>query len=113
MATQKDKDSGGFSSSVLDFIKTGVFDLVRDSSKKLVHTAQRVIYQTQEKIVQQLIAALLFFLGMVFVLIAVVRLLSQYVGLSDGWSFLIVGLLILIIALTQRKKYSDDRYYKF
>jgi FtsH-binding integral membrane protein len=79
----------------LGFVKTYVVD----TTNELLHKAQDVAYQTGKTIAQYFFAGTILFVGFVLVIISLVLLLQEHFDISLGFSFLIWGLVLLIIGL--------------
>ena len=77
-------------------------------AKGLVGKVQDVIIYTEEKVMQILYASVLFVTGLVFLSIAIVSLMNEYLGLSRGWSFLIISLILMMASMIVKNKALRD-----
>lgn len=79
----------------LGFVKTYVVD----TTNELLHKAQDVAYRTGKTIAQYFFAGTILFIGFVLVMISLVLLVHEHYNISLGFSFLIWGLVLLVIGL--------------
>lgn len=89
--TIKDSVKSVFSGSVLSLIK----DTVVSSIEKL----RDVLENAQKRALESVYIAGLTLYSVIFLTLAIVFLLSEYAGLTLGWSFFVIGLLLLCVAL--------------
>jgi len=83
-------------STVDNYVK-GVVDDIRDLVEYIGERALQVIY-----------ASALLVVGLLFLCIAVVMLISQYLGLSLGWSLTIMGLILVLAGIMIKNKAMND-----
>ncbi len=73
---------------------------LRDGFKMLANTvsmkAQETFYRAEKRLMRLLVSYFAFLAGVILVSIAVILLISEYFNLSQGWSFLLVGIIFLI-----------------
>lgn len=87
------KKEGGFS-----FLK--IIDYFTNFSGK----AKEFIISTEEKAIRIFYSAILLLAGLIFLSISFVFLINEYFELSKGWSFLMMGLILIIVALLIKSK---------
>jgi len=85
-------------------ILSGIINYVRGFSGKV----QDFIINTEEKVIQMFYSAALLVTGLIFLSISFVFLMNEYFTLSKGWSFLIIGLILIIAALVIRTRTLDS-----
>jgi len=90
----------------------GYFEMFSDFLKNVVTKAQDIVYYTGQKLLEFFYAGALFVAGGIFVCIAVVFLMEQYLLLSTGWGMLIVGLFLILFGMTVKNKASKMKYYR-
>lgn len=108
----KEKRSG-WASAIHDFVIPSIKDTLTNSVHTFVHRTQDILYKTQERLLEKLIIALLFFCGIVILLLSVGFLMIEYLRLSFGWSFFIVGLLLLLVAALLNIHFAKHKKYTF
>lgn len=77
-------------------------------AKGLIGRVQEIILDTEEKVMQILYASVLFVTGLVFMSIAIVFLMNEYLGLSRGWSFFIISLILILSSMIFKNKALKD-----
>jgi len=77
-------------------------------AKSLVGKVQDVILYTEEKVMQILYASVLLVTGLVFLAASAVALMNEYLGLSKGWSYLIISLVLILSSLIIKNKAMKD-----
>ena len=110
-AFEKIKDSikSVLESTLVAQLKEGAKFLVEE----LVHKGQDIVYQTEKKIVDSLVAAVILLVGIVMIILAVTFFLTDFFRLERYWSFLIVGLVLIIAAILFKKRIEKTKYYSF
>lgn len=98
------KEQGNNFIEVFQTVMSGLSGL----AKGFVGKIQDVIIYTEEKVLQVLYASVLFVTGLVFLSIAVVSLMNEYLGLSKGWSFLIISLILILSSVVLKDKAFKD-----
>ena len=81
------KESGFNFWGILDFI-AGLSGKVND-----------IIVSTEEKIIQKVYSTVLLISGLIFLSLSFVFLMNEYSILSQGWSFLIMGIILVMVSL--------------
>ncbi len=81
------KESGFNFWGILDFI-SGLSGKVND-----------IIVSTEEKIIQKVYSTVLLISGLIFLSLSFVFLMSEYSILSQGWSFLVMGIILVMVSL--------------
>ncbi|MBD3313341.1 hypothetical protein GF345_02775 [Candidatus Woesearchaeota archaeon] len=116
MAKAKKKEES-LGSEIKDAIKdafaANVLVQAKEYMKDLAHRAQEVAYHTEQKILENLFAGIILFVGSVMIIMAVVYFINDYFLLDRYWGFLIVGLVLVVIALFYKRKIERTRYYDF
>ena len=95
----KEKDKGFFTELLNSFLSNKLMDIIRNAIDEAVDKTKRSIYETQRRILVNLVFSFIILFGVIFIFIGSVFLLSYYLNLNIGWSFVIVGFSILIIAI--------------
>lgn len=98
------KEQGANFIEIIKSAVTGISGLAGN----LVGRVQDIILYTEEKVLQILYSSVLFVTGLVFLSIAVVSLMNEYLGLSKGWSFLIISLILLLSSTIIKNKALKD-----
>jgi len=96
MATKKDST---FFDTVKEVVSSSIVKNLKDHTKDFVQRGQEIVYQTTENVMERLFSTLIFSIGTIMVIVAVALLIYENLGLSLGWSFLIMGLILLAIAI--------------
>ena len=110
MAKEKEKS---WLSTISELIVPVVKNTLETSVKSFVHRGQDILYQTQKGLLERLIVALLAFCGTVIAMLSIGILLIQYLGISPGWAFFIVGLLLLCCSYLLNLHFTKTRRYNF
>jgi len=100
------KEDGKF--DLAGMLKSGIFSGIVSYVKGLMGKFQDFVIYTEEKVIQIFYASTLFIAGLVFLSISVVLLMSEYLKLSQGWSFLIIGLILIMAAMMIKNKALKD-----
>lgn len=83
------------------------------SVKSFIHRGQDILYETQKRLLERLVTALMFFTGIVILLLSTGLLLIEYFGISLGWAFLIVGALLLLCSYLLNLHFGKHKQYDF
>ncbi|NOZ81283.1 MAG: hypothetical protein GXP63_06450 [DPANN group archaeon] len=114
MVTKKDAEKdNSFLNTLKGIVSSSIVKNMKERSEDLVHHAQEIAYQTAENMMEKLFSAVLFGAGVLFIMIAITLLVVQYLDLTLGWSFLLMGLLLLVISLLFKGHIRQKRYYRF
>ena len=97
---------------LMEGLKSGVVSGVIQYIKNFTNRVQDIVYRTQKKVIQIFYASALFIAGVIFLSIAVVLLISEYLQLSKGWSFLILGLVLIILAMFVKMNVERTKFFK-
>ena len=100
------KKEGGFdfASILKSGMISGAIDFVKDAKNKVID----FVLFAEEKAVQLLSSAALFITGAIFISVAAVLLLNEFLGLSKGLGYLIIGLILIIAALITKNRALSD-----
>lgn len=113
---QKEGD-GGIKDMIKSALSSKFASTIKDNLKELIHEiihkAQDIAYQTERKILDNLIAAVVFLFGIVMVVLAAAFFLIDRYGLERYWAFLIIGLIMLFISILFKRKIDKTKYYNF
>ena len=90
---------------LLKGVTTGLATGVKAIAKKTQDAARNA----QKKVMQLLFASVFFALGAIFLCIALVFLVNEYLNLSRGWSFLVMGLLLIITGLILKSRFNKTK----
>ena len=96
---------------LVEGLKSKALSGIVEYAKGLIKKAQDAVYYTQRKVIQLFYASALFIAGIIFLSIAIVLLISDYLKLSKGWSFLILGLVLIILAMFVKISAEKSKYY--
>jgi TRAP-type uncharacterized transport system fused permease subunit len=99
----KKENNGGFW-GMLQAVMFGVKEFLSTFAARI----QDAVIYTEEKVLQLLYASVIFITGVVFLCAAAVNLMTQYLQLSRGWSYLIIGLILILAAMTIKNKAVRD-----
>jgi hypothetical protein len=92
----------------IGMLKSGISSFISDRVNHTVNEIQGYITDAEEKAVQILYASSFFVAGAIFISIAAVMLINQYLNLSIGWSFMIMGLILIIASMVVKNKALND-----
>ena len=67
------------------------------------------VSSTEEKLVSMFYSASVLIAGLIFISLSCVFLINQYLVLSMGWSFMIIGLILIIVSLVIKSRASDNK----
>ena len=100
MGKKKEKDYG---KQLESFFKTNAPNIILKTLKgfidKLAKGVTDSIHKTEKKFLETLVAYVTFTAALLFLGAAAIMLIAEYSGLSLGWSFLVVGLLLMVISM--------------
>jgi len=103
--------------SILSVLESSLVDKMKDGAKglleELIHRIQDIAYQTEKKMIEKLIAALMMIVGVIFIILAITYFLTDFLRLQKYWSFLIVGLALIVIAFLLKIGTEKTKYYSF
>ena len=105
---QKKKDTGKKESAFLAAVKefgTGfLLGTLKSIYENFLETLQGYAYKTQKRIIDVFSIFFIFISGTVLLIIAAVFLLNEYLSLSFGWAFLVLGFIMLMVALLMKQR---------
>lgn len=107
------KKESTFFDTVKEVVSSSIVKNLKDHTKDFVQRGQEIIYQTTENVMERLFSTMLFSVGSILVIVAVALLIYENLGLSLGWSFLIMGLILLVISLLFKERIRRKKYYQF
>lgn len=107
------KKESTFFDTVKEVVSSSIVKNLKDHTKDFVQRGQEIIYQTTENVMERLFSTMLFSIGSILVIVAVALLIYENLGLSLGWSFLIMGLILLVISLLFKERIRRKKYYQF
>ncbi len=81
-----------------------LIDVITIGFKTGIEKLQERIYETEQKMLKIFFSAMLMMAGVFFVSVAIILLIAQYLKISLGWSFLIIGLVLLIASLQLKQQ---------
>jgi len=102
---EKEGKSSGFLSGLTEIVKGFSLGLVKGMFDDFVKQVQEKIYETEKRVLDLLFSTIILMVGVIFTAIAVIFLLSYYTGLNEGWGYLIMGVLLVIWAVSVAKKH--------
>lgn len=82
---------------------------IKDYSENLGRRIHDFALAIEQKIAKMFMVHLLLVLGIVLSFIAFPFLIEQYLDLSFGWSLLIIGLLVIIIAMFSKGRINKQK----
>ncbi len=97
---KKEEDTPSVVQSILGFAG----NLVNGVSGNVVSSVKEAVEETEEKLMKKITATAIFLTGVVFISIAAVNLINDYLALNTGWAFVIVGLVLFIWSLSLKSK---------
>lgn len=98
--------TGGLWATIKDSLKIMITQGIKSSLYEVMDAVSEQAIIIQRRMMKMLAYYFLLGLSIIFLSIALVRLLDEYLGLSIGWSYLIIGGALLIGALLMKNK--DD-----
>ncbi len=96
--TKKEKEKG-LTYSLKEFAKSFLINSMKGIFDNVMQTLKQEILDTKKKILRSVFIFLLLFAGIFFIFLGGVFLINQYTKLGFGWSFVIIGLLILVFSM--------------
>lgn len=109
----KQKDKSEFKDMLKQVLSSTVIHNIQGRIKGMVNKLQEAAYHTEKKILQQLIAAVLLVVGLLFIVGGLALLINDVFRLAPHWGFLIVGGLLTIKALFFMMYIKKTRLFKF
>jgi hypothetical protein len=108
---KKEEKEGG----LRGFLESAFVEKIKEGGKFLVdeviHHAQDIVYQTERKIIDNMIVAVVLLVGIIMLVLAVVFFMMEVLGLPKYASLLILGLVLIIGALLFKRKIDKTKYY--
>jgi len=95
---KENKEEGGIVSALKDFSTGFLLGALKNTYTEFIETLQGYAYKTQERILEIFSLFIVMLCGLIFLLIGLVFLINEYVKLSWGWSFLIMGITLILIS---------------
>ncbi len=86
----------------LKVVSTKIIDNIKEEVRTVTHDLQARLYHMQEVMMQKLFATLIMFLGFVFVTVAFVFFMIEYLEWSATISFLAVGLILVMFSFAMK-----------
>jgi len=105
----KEAVKGVLESTLVAQLKEGTKFLVEE----LIHKGQDIAYYTEKKMIAQFNASVMMLFGIIMIFLAITFFLTDFLKLERYWSFLIVGLFLLVISLFLKKSLEKTKYYSF
>jgi len=87
-----------------------ILDVIKKGFSMFAKNIQKIVYHTEEKIMQILLSSSLFIISIVFVSIAFILLLPELTGIHIGWAFLAIGIVLMLWAYAIKKNVEKTKY---
>lgn len=100
--TQKKKQT--LFSNPLEEFSDMVINGVKGFFHSIMEDIEKTIYEMEERLMQTIMANVMFLISIIFLSTALALLISDYLHLEKSWSLLIVGLGLLILSLYSKQK---------
>jgi hypothetical protein len=88
---------------ILDFIKesfsAGITEFMREIERQFSDIVLRRVYQIKKQIMRELLAIFIIMISIGLLAISAIFFLKEYIHLNNTLSFLIIGILVLIIGI--------------
>ncbi len=98
------------SSALSRLVKSSMIKTIIAYLKNLAEKVETLIYTLEKNLIHLFYASVLFITGIVFLSLALVFLLEQYLSLSKGWSLLILSLILFLSALLIKNQVNKNKY---
>jgi len=107
-----DKKEGNTLNAIKKIFSSQLVPVVKEGFKSLLKKAQDIIYQTEKKIIENVLAAIILITGFIFMIVGIAFFINEYFDLSPYWGFLLMGLLLMVIAYIFKIHIDKTKYYK-
>lgn len=108
----KKSESSTLKDTIMSVVSSKVIGAVRDNLKDFMKDVQEKIYHTEKIILQKLFATVILSLGAVFVLVGVITYLQEYLFWNKTQSFMIVGLVLILVSFTMKYFIMKNQFNK-
>lgn len=98
------------SSPLSRFVKSAGLNSVITYLKNIAEKVEDLVYVAEKNVIHLLYASVLFISGIIFLSIALVFLIEDYLQLSKGWSLLIISLILFLSALLIKNQVKNNKY---
>lgn len=112
LMAEGDKKEANMLNAIKKIFSSQLVPVVKSGLKNIVKKAQDIVYQTEKKIIENLLAAIILITGFIFMVVGVAFFINDYFGLSTYWGFLIIGLLLMVIAYIFKMHINKTKFYK-
>lgn len=110
MAKKEEKEG-----SLKSFLESELVEKLKEGGKALIeeviHKGQDIVYQTERKIIDNMIVAVVLLVGIIMIVLALAFFLVEVLQLTKYASLLIIGLVLIIGALIFKRKIDKTKYY--
>ena len=100
--TKKEDSFGKVKSFILDIVLKNVVTTIKSQFDYYLGKVQNKIYETEKGIIERLIAAVFLLTGFIFLFLSLAYYLIEIQSLPKTFSFLIVGLILILISLIMK-----------
>ena len=108
---KKDEKEG----ALKGFLESALVEKIKEGGKflvdEVVHHAQDIVYQTERKLIDNMIVAVVLLVGIIMLVLAAVFFMTDFLGLQRYAVLLILGLVLVIGALIFKRKIEKTKYY--
>jgi VIT1/CCC1 family predicted Fe2+/Mn2+ transporter len=107
------KDKSEFKDMLKEVLSSTVMHNIKGRIRTMINRLQAAAYHTEKKILQQLVAAVLLIVGLLFIVGGLALLINDVFRLQPQWGFLIVGALLTVKSLFFMMYIKRTRMFKF
>lgn len=97
------------------FLESALVEKIKEGGKVLIeevlHKGQDIVYQTERKIIDNMIVAVVLLVGIIMIVLSIVFFMVEVLELPKYASFLVLGLILIIGALIFKRKIEKTKYY--
>ena len=109
MAQKKDEKKDMLHEIMLEKGPSFFLKVIKGFIDELSKSMSETIHRYEKKYLDTLMSYLFFSVGIIFIATAVIFLINEYLGLSRGWSFLFIGLIMVLWSVfIKGKAYKTD-----
>ena len=102
MAQKKSED--GYKDTLKQIISSTIISQIKDGVKNFGLKVQKAVYNTERRIVESILTSVILLCGLVFIVIALALIISDYFKIGNQWGFFIMGIILVVIALIFRER---------
>jgi len=98
-----------FSSILINNLKTRAKEVM----EHFIREAQHIIYQTEKKALDNLMAAAIMLLGTIILIFGIMFFLTDFLGIPKYLVYIIAGIILILFAIALKCGIDKTKYYDF